>query len=87
VIHQDFLELSCYLNAARLEKNLTQKELADALGYSSPQFVSNWERGVAVPPLKRTRQLIRLLGLSTTKYIDLFMVGSARRLSRGLRKS
>lgn len=30
---------------------LSQGEVARKLHYSSPQFVSNWERGIALPPM------------------------------------
>lgn len=36
----------------RESQNLTQAEVSRALGYTTPQFVSNQERGFALPPLK-----------------------------------
>lgn len=40
-----------FVKAMRLRAELTQDELARRLSYSSAQFVSNWERGVSLPPL------------------------------------
>ena len=53
-----------YLKQKRIEANLSQLQLATQLGYTSPQFVSNWERGVALPPLKICKELARLLKVS-----------------------
>jgi transcriptional regulator with XRE-family HTH domain len=50
-----------YLAAARVRVNLSQNELASRLGYSSPQFISNWERGESCPPLNKLRPLAREL--------------------------
>ncbi len=45
------------LKKLRLKTGLKQKEVASLLGYSSPQFVSNWERGISSPPVKTLKQL------------------------------
>ncbi len=47
---------------ARSNAGLSQADLATALGYSTPQFVSNWERGVSLPPIKSLKKIGRLLG-------------------------
>lgn len=39
-----------YLRKKRVAQNLTQMEVAEMFGYSSPQFISNWERGESAPP-------------------------------------
>jgi transcriptional regulator with XRE-family HTH domain len=40
------------LKKLRQKQNLKQKDVANILGYSSPQFISNWERGISFPPPK-----------------------------------
>ena len=59
----DFKELSECLKDAREAKGLTQRELAEMLGYTSAQFISNWERDVARLPLKITPRILRILGI------------------------
>ncbi|MES2963226.1 MAG: helix-turn-helix transcriptional regulator [Bdellovibrionota bacterium] len=49
-----------YLKEKRAKANLTQSDVASKLGYSSPQFVSNWERGLAKPPVFVLRDLTKL---------------------------
>jgi len=43
----------------RQESGLTQADLSKDLSYSSPQFVSNWERGIARPPMKALLKLAK----------------------------
>ena len=52
--------LNDYLRQKRLASGLSQLDVARALGYSSPQFVSNWERGLVSPPLETISVLIGL---------------------------
>lgn len=58
------------LKAARINSGITQLEIAKKLGYSSPQFVSNWERGESLPPMDHFPKLANLLGISSKELID-----------------
>lgn len=49
-----------YLKRERESRRYTQKYVADNLGFRTPQLVSNWERGIAVPPLKEVKKLAHL---------------------------
>lgn len=55
-----FRNLGTYLNAKRKAAGLSQGQVARSLGYSSPQFISNIERGLCSPPLKKLRTMIQL---------------------------
>lgn len=48
------------LKELREKAGLTQKEVSDKLGYTSCQFVSNWERGLAWPPVETYPEIARL---------------------------
>lgn len=52
----------------RREKNMTQAELADAVGVSK-QAVSNWERGKRFPDVSLIEALTEALGVSTAELI------------------
>ena len=39
------------LKKARVSAGLTQRQVADHFNYGTPQFISNWERGVSQPPM------------------------------------
>lgn len=53
-----------YLRQARESKNLTQGQVASKLGYTSAQFISNFERGICAPAEDKMKDLMKLLGLS-----------------------
>lgn len=68
-----------YLQKARQKCGLSQREVADTLGYSSAQFISNFERGIAVPPLKKLRVLVKMYKLSVPELMDKIL-GAEKRL-------
>lgn len=49
-----------YLKERREVAGLSQAQVAESLGYSSPQFISNWERNLARPPMKALQSLAKL---------------------------
>lgn len=53
------MELKNFLKDARKRAGLSQGELAKILGYTTPQFVSNWERGKCSVPPKKIKAFIR----------------------------
>lgn len=62
--------LNDYLRQKRLDSGLSQLDVARVLGYSSPQFVSNWERGLVSPPLETIAVLIDLYKISPGEVVD-----------------
>lgn len=50
------------LKKAREAKGLTQADVSQALGFTSPQFVSNAERGLANIPRKHYKKLAKMVG-------------------------
>jgi transcriptional regulator with XRE-family HTH domain len=62
--------LNDYLKQKRLDSGLSQLDVAKVLGYSSPQFVSNWERGLVSPPLETIAVLIDLYKIPTGEVIN-----------------
>lgn len=49
-----------YLRDLRMKRSLSQRQLSRELGYSTPQFVSNWERGLSRPPYHDLGKLARI---------------------------
>jgi len=62
--------LNDYLRQKRVDSGLSQLDVARELGYSSPQFVSNWERGLVSPPLETIAVLIDLYKIPATEVIS-----------------
>jgi transcriptional regulator with XRE-family HTH domain len=59
-----------FLRSSREEAGLTQLALARELGYTSAQFVSNWERGIAMPPMNMLPELSKLLHIPPKKMLE-----------------
>jgi transcriptional regulator with XRE-family HTH domain len=53
-------KFALYLKQSREKSGLTQLEVSQILGYSTPQFVSNWERGRSYPPIKTLKTISKL---------------------------
>mgnify|MGYP001213745930 CR=1 FL=1 len=60
-----------YLKREREGRSFTQKYVADHLGFRTPQLISNWERGIAVPPLKEIRKLAKLYAVDRSELMDI----------------
>lgn len=57
----------------RVSSGLTQDELARALGYSSNQFISNWERGLSHPPQNIIKKLVKILEIEKDQVINAYI--------------
>jgi len=54
-----YKEIGVHLKHVRMNKlHVSQTELAQRYGFTSPQYVSNWERGVCLPPPYIMRYLL-----------------------------
>jgi transcriptional regulator with XRE-family HTH domain len=65
--------LAGFLKEKRISAGLTQSEVAQKMGYSSPQFVSNWERGLANPPVFVLRDLTKMYKVSADSMFDILV--------------
>src|SRR5438132_1707241 len=61
--------VSKFLKEKRVMAGLTQWDVASALKYTTAQFVSNWERGVSLPPLETLPKLAELFGVPGREFI------------------
>lgn len=55
------------LKEARQKKALSQRDISERLGYNTPQFVSNWERGLSAPPIESLNQISEILELDVSQ--------------------
>lgn len=62
-----------FLAQTRIEAGLSQLALAKSLGYSSPQYVSNWERALCGPPLEKLHDLSRVLKINPSLLMEMIM--------------
>jgi transcriptional regulator with XRE-family HTH domain len=63
--------------SARKRAEFTQREVSLALGYSSAQFISNFERGMAIPPLKKLKLMRSLYKMDAEELVEVIL--SAKR--------
>lgn len=63
-------ELGLHLKSLREKRAMTQWEVAQRLGYTTAQFVSNWERAVSVPASSRLPDLAKVLDVPAKDLID-----------------
>ena len=73
-----------YLRSKREQLGLTQSEVAHNLGYGSPQFISNIERGISNVPVKSLRTLIDLYKISANEVIHILLEDKRRAILRQL---
>lgn len=79
------LKFAHFLRDARVEAGFSQQDVAKRLGYASPQFVSNWERGLSSPPCHVLWQLANLYRVSAEALYDLMLQETLDRIESDLR--
>lgn len=60
-----------FLKDMRQKSGLTQQELASKLSYSTAQFISNWERGISLPPLEVLPRLAMYCKIPPRTLVDI----------------
>ncbi len=58
---------------ARERKGITQRELSQKMNYATPQFVSNWERGISLPPVRSLKTLCSEIDLELNGVIEFIL--------------
>ena len=76
--------LALFLKTAREKAELSQRQVADELGYQSAQFISNWERGISSPPMKTLKQLGELYNVSAEDLYEIMVEDTLRRVEADL---
>lgn len=70
----------------REKARLTQREVSDALGYSTPQFISNVERGRCRFPIQKLNKIQKLYRLSAEQVVNLILTEEKQELLRVFKK-
>lgn len=71
----------------REKAGLTQRDVSDQLGYSTPQFISNVERGRCRFPVQKLPKIKKLYRLSADQVIELFLSEEKVNLLRVFKRS
>lgn len=86
-LKRNYSKIGKYLKELRLASNLTQREVSMTLGYSSAQFISNFESGISYPPLKKLAAMHSLYGGDAVRLVDLVISSERELLLRRLQAS
>lgn len=76
--------LGTFLKEKRLKKGYSQAGFASLLGYASPQFVSDWERGVSSPPMKKLPEIAKELNVKVDVLFELLVDLATTQLKESL---
>ena len=72
-MQQEGNKLAQFLKEKRTLSGLSQKDVASKLGYSTSQFISNWERGVSQPPINTLRTLATMYKISAEQMFNVLL--------------
>lgn len=78
--------LSEFLKEKRNHVGLSQKDVADKLGYSSAQFISNWERGLSSPPMHTLKKLAEMYNVNVDEMFDVILESALEQVRIDLQK-
>lgn len=84
-IPRHFIKLGAHLKKLRKKAGLTQRDVSLALGYSSAQFISNFERGLVSPPLIKLKKLQELYRADSLRLIELILDSQKEIIAGALR--
>lgn len=59
--------ISKQLKAGRAKSGYSQRDISNIFGYTTPQFVSNWERGLIVPSMSTLIMLGDIYKINTKR--------------------
>lgn len=82
----DTLKLGKFLRQQREKSRLSQAEVAYKLGYTSPQFISNWERGLSTPPIQMLKKLAYFYGTDANELFEICLSYKVEEVKKDLRK-
>nr|BFD59524.1 hypothetical protein CKG001_16310 [Bdellovibrio sp. CKG001] len=74
------------LKAKRLAANLSQAAVAEHFGYSTPQFISNWERNVSMPPVESFKKIGHLYGISAEELFETALNQKISEITKDMRR-
>lgn len=76
--------LGAYFAAKRKTAEFSQKDVAKKLGYSSSQFISNFERGTGRLPIRKLKTFAKLVKARNKEIRDLIISSENKSLSKAL---
>jgi len=75
-----------FLSEKRKAAGLPQKAIADYLGWETPQYISNIERGISLPPIKNLKAMAFLLKINAEDLYKEYEAAILRRTTEDLKR-
>ncbi len=79
-------KLAHFLKEKRSQSGLSQKDVATKLGYSTSQFISNWERGISQPPIHTLRTLAQMYAVGAEQMFQVLLENTMIQVQEELKK-
>ncbi len=79
-------KLAQFLKEKRSTSGLSQKDVATKLGYSTSQFISNWERGISQPPIHTLRTLAQMYNVTADQMFNVLLENTMVQVQEDLKK-
>jgi transcriptional regulator with XRE-family HTH domain len=79
-------KLAQFLKEKRSQSGLSQKDVATKLGYSTSQFISNWERGISQPPIHTLRTLAQMYTVGAEQMFQVLLENTMIQVQEELKK-
>ena len=87
MLEYDRKKLGSFLKETRERASLTQADVSQRLGYTSPQFISNIERGISVIPLKTLARMVGLYKVNAEAVVKIILESQRKLLREKLMRS
>ena len=87
MLEYDRKKLGRFLKDVREDANYTQADVSQKLGYTSPQFISNIERGISVAPLKTLARMVNLYKARPETVVKIILESQKKLLREKLMRS
>lgn len=87
MLEYDRKKLGSFLKDVREASNYTQADVSSRLGYTSPQFISNIERGISVVPLKTLARMVSLYKVNPESVVKIILESQRKLLREKLMRS
>ena len=87
MLEYDRKKLGTFLKDVREQAAFTQADVSSRLGYTSPQFISNIERGISVVPLKTLSRMVSLYKVNPESVVKIILESQRKLLREKLMRS
>lgn len=75
-----------FLKQRREQSGLSQKVVSEKLGYTTPQFVSNWERGISTPPVQTIKKIAELYKIPVDEIFNLLLQETLQQVTYDMKR-